>query len=278
MSNEVHPLLSVIESWAEAAPKPLIPFAPPEEFQTSLDLSALLDHRLGHEHAKAEERKTYQRAALLGRFLVGSEFSIELHATIYHAAAGNPLAFALCDAVWDAHKLGGMAPQTFWVATHLEGFVSALEAWTRHFEYDVKFSGPDKLPFILREIVENDAPGSKYWLAACQADFPDGISFAKAFSGEHLKLEGAKRKRSERGGAKRAPSAYRDRIAWGWLPLSLWARSAAGISCLLEPESMEASKAEGRVRRDISSLKFSNSHRGDHQGIFEIGEKMMREI
>lgn len=194
MSDEVHPLFSVLAGWANNAPRPLVSFDRPERFQNSIDRAAKLDHRVGYEHAKNQQWITYNGAAVLGKILVGSRFNIELHSMIYHAAAGSPLAFALCDAALDACKFGAMARTSFYVAANLDGFLNALEAWTRHFEYNVEYFGPDRLPFILREIVEKNAPGNKFWLAACQDDYTNAISFTKSLSGEYIKLEDANRK------------------------------------------------------------------------------------
>lgn len=272
MEHVSHPLLPVIADWAENAPQRLIRFAAPENFQVEIDLAALLDYRLGHPHAKAEMWKGYERAAFLGKALAGTDFDIRLHEMIYRAASGSPQAFALCEAAYFAQKIGGVVPAAFYGATHLDGFQTALEAWTRHCGYDLAFSGPDQLPFIVRDVVEEKNPAGSFWLTAYLGDFAnDGKSFVSEISSENAKHEDAKRKRVERG-TKRPPPVFRDRIAFGWLPCSLWARTAAGIVSVLQPDTVDAVKAEERIRKDISGLKYADSHRGDHEWVFQIGE------
>jgi hypothetical protein len=268
--NDCHPLLPTIMKWANNAPPPLVTFAPNHEFQREIDLAVLRDHRLGHEHAKEQEWKTYRYAMALGLAIEGgAPCGLERHALIYHAASGSPLAFALCDAAGDALQLGPRFFSSFSTATRLPGFMSALEVWTKNFDYDQAFNAPDDFKFIHREIIEKDAPGADFWSKACQDGFGNCRQFFDAVAVEKRQSDDAKKKKKDRN-SPRVPAKYRAMIEWGWLPLSLWARTAKDIAYLLDPDLTDQPKETKNVERDISefhkNLKMPNSHQGRKYG------------
>jgi hypothetical protein len=278
-----HPLMPWLENIAvNSRHLALVQYAPLEEFKARLDLAGIVHPLYAEDEAKRNILMTYQHsAALLFVIAAGGGSDLggeELHALLYTAAETDPFALALCNAAAAALRLGFLP--SFTVATRLPGFMSALEAWARHFEYDKPFSGPDRLLFVNR-----DMSGDDFWLKACQNDYPSVKDFMRALCREQELFEDAKRKSQERkdklmkkGKTPRPPAIFKDRIAFGWLPLSLWARTSAGISFLLEPRGDAAEKAEKRVQRDINELKFSASHCGDLEIFINRADKVGKNV
>lgn len=278
MSNEVHPLMSVIEEWANNAPPPMVAFALNHEFQREIDLAALHDPLLGHDDAKREAWKTYRHASALGWALHGKPFGVEVHSMIYRAACGsNPLAFTLCDAAGDALVCGAKFFSAFSVASRLPGFRFALEVQAKYFEIDRKFHGAERLSYVYRGIIAKGHPGADFWLMACQRGFDSTQEFINAVALEKRLADDAERKRDTRD-SPRAAAKYREKIACGWLPLSLWARTSKSIAYLLEPDLTDTDKETARVEKDISEfhkkVKVPSSHRGREYG--EIIERAER--
>ena len=263
-----HPLIQTIEGWAGNATNPRVAFAPNEGFQKQIDLAVLRDATMADEYAKAQAWRTYHNSAALAIALNGRHFGLELHRMTYLSAFGSPLGFALCDAAGYAFGLdineGTKFFPAFAVSLRLDGFISALEAWAGHFKYGRPFDGAESLPYVLREIVDPNKPGAKFWHQACADGFAEYPEFRTADAKEQANIDDAKRKREKRP-TNRKPAEYKDLLAWGWVPLSLWARSSAAISFLLKPDTINAPEAEKRVQRDISVLGFSASHHGKHQ-------------
>jgi len=257
------------------SPPPLVAFAPIQKFQQEVDLSASLDPRLLQEHAQGEVWKIYHHSMALGYALnEGSPCGLELHSVLYNAAWGSPFACALCDAAGWAFRLGSDYFPAFVVSTHLPGFLNALEVWTKRFEYNILFNGPEKLPFIHREIIRKDVPGADYWMKACQDGFATTREFFEAIPIEHRRAVDAERKKT----GTDAPARFLDRIEWGWLPMSFWARPTKSIAYLLEPTLKDTENATARVGGDISTfhkkVKMLSSHKGrNYGGIIERAER-----
>ena len=217
----------------------------------------------------------------------GRPCGIDVHEMLYHAACGSPLGFALCDAAGFAFLTGSKFFPVFTVATHLPGFLRAMEVWAKHFEYDQAFECRARFEFVLREVVGKKAPGSDFWFLAVQPGFADTLEFWDAGTVENKKWKDATRKMIERD-SKRSPAKYKQRVEGGWLPLSLWARTAKDIAYLLEPDLKDAGKDVvetdiGRVAGDISdfhgNVKMPSSHCGrKYGGIIECAERAVQKI
>ncbi|MCP5534259.1 MAG: hypothetical protein H7A48_13905 [Akkermansiaceae bacterium] len=217
---------------------------------------------------------------------------------VYRAAWGSPIGFAFCDAAWYARELGRFPElllvtirgsrdgkheerivrdgndywQKFAISLNLDGFMKALEDWTLAFGYGLPFHGSEQLRYVLEEV---DEPDAKAWLQLCLDEFPSALDGASAIQREMEKIQESERKREERRKAGRKPRptpAFKEALQWGWLPRSLWGMSTSAIACELDPtirDEGEATKASGRIRRDITALGYSASHRGEHQEALE---------
>lgn len=278
-----HPLMPWIESCAIRA-VPLVPYAPQEEFKRNLDYAGWIHPLLAEPEAKRHFLATYQRSMALVFALAAGGGALlngqELHCLVYHAAEGDPLAFALCESAAFALEWG--RHPSFTVATRLPGFMEALEAWARHFEFGKPFSGKDQFIYINRSLVQKEVQGADFWLKACMNDFSPK-EFMRASSDELEKFDDAERQRKNREAKRkldnRKPkptSRFKDKILGGWLPLSLWARDHDGIAHLLEPnaeKSDETLQRKDRVKRDISDLGFSDSHHPELHKFIDQAEK-----
>jgi hypothetical protein len=257
-----HPLLPWLEGLAVNS-RPLVAFAPHAGIQHQIDLACLGHPLLGEDEAKRNMLATYRHsAALVPAIFAGGGSSLDgenLHALIFTAAQADTMAFALCDAAGFALRAGTPFFSAFAVSTRLPGFLDALAAWVKQC-YGKPFSGGDEFQDINRQMVQKDAPEAGFWLKACEREFSP-TEFMRACHEEMDKFDETTRKRATR--KPRRQAEFKDSIRAGWIPLSLWARTSAGIVFLLAPKCDSASKAEGRVKRDINELDFSNSHRGD---------------
>lgn len=262
-----HPLLPWLTGIAVNT-FPFVPYAPLEGIQEKIDHAVveLADARWGEDEAKRQIRITYNHAAAALHAIAlagGSELDgHELHALLFVAAQGDPLAHAFCDAAGYALLLD-LLPE-FAVATRLPGFKDALEQWAHSFGYHLRFDGskPKQLKFINREMVQKDEPCANFWLTACQNDFPSPKEFLAKLAKEQFLFTDAKRHTPK---PKQEPARFKDLIQFGWLPASLWARTHAGIVHFFQPRATGAVEAAKRVMGDVSVLKFSRSHRGEWQ-------------
>lgn len=280
-----HPLLPVFRSLALNT-KPLTPFAPQTDFAVELELAALRFKELGEDEVKQNALTTYRYSAIAAYALSaagGSDMEGEdLHAMMFVAAQGSWIAHSFCDAAGYAFRLG-MFP-SFAVATRLPGFMDALELWGKYFEYDQRFNGPEHLKYVIRNLVENNAPDSRFWQNTCGKRFPSLKDFNQALAKEVINHTKAKSKKESRG-TSRERARFKDAIALYWIPASLWARSAKSILSLLDPKADDGVNALKRIDRDISEigkpkkLGFAASHNGSlEQFIDKIDERGAKKL
>jgi hypothetical protein len=270
-----HPLLPWLTEIAKKA-TPLIPFTPPEDIEREIAMTSAAHPLLASDEAKRIIIATYRHssiAAMIVGMNGGSELDgEELHSLLFVAAQGHPLAAAFCDAAGHAYGLGMMP--SFAAATRLPGFVPALKDWARHFEYEKPFHGPERLRLVLEEIIESGAPGAEFWQGACRMGYDNQSSFNRALGEEYRKYDDAARKRKNH-----ESSGLKNRIAFGWLPASLWARRCDSILAVIDPRSSDAIKASGRVRRVIGkgegNLNFT-SHQSNFEKFIENAETVAK--
>jgi hypothetical protein len=103
--------------------------------------------------------------------------------------------------------------------------------------------------------------------------YPSPKAFTQDLAEKVALANDADRKQTERDAKrtkpKRPPPRFKNDIAAYWLPLSFWARRASVIAFLIDP----GNAGDERVKKDISDLKFSDSHRGDLQDFIDRAEK-----
>lgn len=261
MKLQEHPLWPTLKEWAAEGPLPLVTFGNIPQFEQNVNLAALVDPLWGHVDAKAGFWQTYANAAALGRFLVGGENNIDVHALLYRVSA-HRLGKALCYAARVAVELPDRCAD-FSDSTRREGFVTALEAWAALFLQE-GFDGRKELRWVTRNLFGVDQNAADFWVSACQYEIGDTVEFAKILAHEHGNAEAAKRMQEQPKQRKAKPrtSEFKDRLQCFWVPAALWCKSDAEIVELLEPDRKDKMPdAYDRVRRDVSELGLSKSRR-----------------
>lgn len=269
-----HPLLPWLTAAAAASDPPLLPYAPMAEFRRQLEHVAIPHPLIIEDEAKKHILATYHHSmAAVFAIAAGGGSDLhgdELHALIYRAS-DDPFVFAFIEAAAAALCMG--RHPAFTVSTRLPGFMDALEAWARHFEYDKRFHGPERLKYVNRELIRKNVTGAEFWLRACERDFPSPADYMRAVTKEVGLADDA-----ERNTAKRKPRSaprFKDSIAYGWLPASLWARGNADIAYLIDPTGPAG---VDRVKRDISALKFTASHRSAWRDFIDKAELEAKKV
>lgn len=251
---ERHPLCATIREWFHSSAGPVMPFLPESEFHSvleSLNMDAVVTQQL---------IQTYHETAILGSALVGGEYDEGIHEALY-TASEHPLAFALAHAA----GLASGIPQFFAAfskSTRTPGFLTALEAWAVCNELTKPFDGKKALTWINRTLVAQEHPAARFWQNACQGSFENIAEFNKALANEVLRAEAAARdeKKRREAGVEERDAEFIHLIKTLWLPGALWCLSDSEIVATLDPEKTTGmSEAYDKVRRNISTLKFSKS-------------------
>jgi len=258
---DIHPLGATIRGWFETQKAPPMPFFSANEFSAALEALDL-------DPAVSEQlTQTYADTAILGSFLVGGEYDERIHEALY-ITSGHPLGFALAYAAGLAFR----HPQftvAFCRSTRTPGFLKALEAWAVCNELTKPFDGKKELSWVNRHLVSQNHPAASYWQNACQRSFENISKFNKALANEVSKAEAAARGEMKRrkAGAQERDAEFIHSIKLLWAPAALWCLSDSDIVALLDPKKTEGmSEAYEKVRRNISSLKFTKSRlRAGHQ-------------
>ncbi|MCW1912645.1 hypothetical protein OJ996_03600 [Luteolibacter sp. GHJ8] len=259
-----HPLSRTLSEWAEGA-TPVVPFAPSvEEFRKLIDLPN--DYwLLAAPTAKRRIAQTYFRSKYLGLALCGRACPVETHELIYLAAAGNSRGFALVDAAFYAWELGPVAFAKFGLATQLEGFLSALEDWTRVYQYAEPYAGLESSIKAIEPDAPIDPEEKKYWLHAALEHSASADAFADSVADIQRRKVAAETRKKKRGTNRKAPE-FLNFVAFGWLPRSFWTMTADEILWKLGGGN-DAVRSSERIKRDISRLGFGNSHRSDYGAV-----------
>ena len=253
---EKHPLCPTIREWFNSTSGPAVPFLALNEFY----------HCVEALHLEAAEEKqilqTYDEAAMLGSALLGGDYNEGVHEVLYIAAA-HPLGFALAHAAGFA-SLNQNLFAAFSKSTRLPGFLSALEAWAASNELNQPFEEKE-LRWIIRNLSAKNHPDANYWQNAIGRRFETTSKFNKALSDEVLAIEAAERDEKRRRTRKvpiRKKADYLYAIKIMWVPGAFWCLSDSQIIEILDPEkSDDVTDAHDKVRRNITTLRFSKSRR-----------------
>ena len=137
-----------------------------------------------------------------------------------------------------------------------------MEAWAVCNELTKRFDGKKELKWVHRNLVTQGHPAAGFWQNACQGSFANIAEFNKALATEVLGAEAAARdeKKRRKARVKERDAEFIHSIKILWVPGALWCLSDSQIVAILDPErTTEMSEAYDKVRRNISTLKFSKS-------------------
>ena len=124
------------------------------------------------------------------------------------------------------------------------------------------FDGKKELRWVNRNLATQEHPAASFWQNACQGSFENIAKFNKALAAEVLAAEAAARNEKKRRGAgiKERDAEFIHSIKIFWVPGALWCLPDSEIVAILDPEkTAKMSDAYDKVRRNISTLKFSKS-------------------
>lgn len=267
---KAHPLWPNIYEWMLTTPSPCVSWNHPPDFSAAVKALRV------DEVEKKFHRLAFNESEALGRAMVGGTYNPTDHAALYHVT-GHRLGRALCYAAGLALACGPVFFSSFAVSSRLPGFLDALEAWAGYCFDDTPLTREKSLSLVYREIIAKELPGGNFWLKVCIDRFADPKDAFDAIADEKRRAHDAEKKRSGRN-SPRKPAKHLERIARGWLPLSLWARTSKDIAHLLEPDLIDSELEERQVGGTVSEFHkkagVSPTHRGrEYGGIIERAER-----